>query len=85
MRECAAPGLPVGAQQDVLGGLRARTAERLGWVGPREPRGLRPPERRKMGSQLRDTEHMLETVGGMACVSPKRVDIWPVGIEDPGS
>ena len=38
-----------------------------------------------MGSQVRETEQMLETVGGMACVSPKRVDIWPVGIEDPGS
>lgn len=61
----------MGAQQDVLGGLRARTPERLGWMGPRERQGLRPPERRKMGSQLRETEQMLETVGGMACVSPE--------------
>lgn len=70
-KECAVPGLPVGAQHDILGGLGARSPERLGRAGPWEPWGLRSPERRKVAFQLRETEQMLETSGGMACVSPK--------------
>ena len=61
----------MGAQHEILGGLRARTPESLGRAGPWEPWGLRSPARRKMALQLRETEQMLEPSGGMACVSPK--------------
>lgn len=59
------------AQEKVLDKLGASAPERVGWVDVREPWGLGPPEARKMASQLRETEQVLETRGSVARVGQR--------------